>query len=69
MSKFQRQHKVLESLIRSWKHGHEVGMKEMRKIPLKRCTRSLRIRTIFPIVCTNVSNITILGKLTLRSSN
>ena len=29
MSTFQRRHKVLESLIKSWKHGHEVVVQEL----------------------------------------
>ena len=29
MSTFQRRHKVLESLIKSWKHGHEVVFQEL----------------------------------------
>ena len=33
MSTFQRRHKVLESLIRSWKHGHEVVDQGVELVP------------------------------------
>lgn len=33
MSTFQRRHKVLESLIRSWKHGHEVVVQDVELVP------------------------------------
>lgn len=41
MAMFQRRHKVLESLIRSWKHGHEVVAQEVEAVPKTKTDQEL----------------------------